>query len=313
MALSRFRPVCLLAASALLVALVGAPAHVAAQPARGSAGKAPTAEEQAIRAGTQAYAKAYNAGDAKALAAFWTLDGDYTDEQGSEFRGRAEIEKMFEATFASQPGVKLDVQTESVRFLSPDVALETGTAWAVPTHGNPTSARYSATLVKRDGAWLLASVRDSARVAASNAEYLRGLEWLIGQWQATAGDARVNVKVEWIANRNFLSRTFSTETGGKITQSGTQIIGWDPRSGEIVSWHFDSDGGFGRDRWNKRGNKWFIETSGVLRDGGASSALNSITPGDANSFTWESTARLVNGTALPDTEPVKFQKLNTSR
>lgn len=284
-----------------------------AQQARPTAGKAPTADEQAVRAAAQAYAKAYNAGDAKALAALWTVDGDYTDEAGREFRGRAEIEKLFTATFAAESHMRLEVQTDSVRFLSPDVAIETGTAWAIPAHGNPTSARYSAVQVKRDGNWLLASVHDSGRVAESNSEYLRGLDWLVGQWQSDNGDQRLTVKVEWIGNKNFLSRTFSTESGGKVQRTGTQIIGWDPRAGEIFSWHFDSDGSFGRDRWNKQGARWFIETQGVLRSGAGSSSTNILTPIDANTFSWQSADRMVDGAALPDTEAVKLTRVETRR
>lgn len=282
-------------------------------PSRPTAGRPPSADEQAIRAGAQTYSKAYNAGDAKALAALWTADGEYTDEAGRVFQGRAAIEQSFAAIFASQPGVTLDVRTESIRFLSPDVAIETGSAWSTPAHGNPTTARYNAVLVKRDGNWLLASVSDSARVAESNSEFLRGLEWLIGQWQAEQGDERLTVKVEWTANKNFLQRSFATTSGNKPLRSGTQIIGWDPRARQIVSWHFDSDGGYGHERWNKQGSRWFIESQGILRDGGESTATNILAPIDANSFTWLSTDRTVNGAALPETAAVKLIRVATPR
>ena len=61
---------------------------------------------------------------------------------------------------------------------------------------------------------------------------------------------------------------------GKSTLTGGQIIGWDPKLGRIVSWHFDAEGGFGHDVWTKDGSKWVIEATGVFRDGSESTAVN---------------------------------------
>jgi uncharacterized protein (TIGR02246 family) len=275
--------------------------------------KPASADDQAIRAAAQAYAAAYNAGDAKALAALWTPDGDYTDEDGNILQGREAIEQHFAAIFASTPGVKLDVRTQSIRYLSPDVAIENGIARATPEHGYPTTAQYSAVQVKQNGKWLLASVRDVRHLAETNHEYLAGLEWLVGNWQADNGEERLTVRFDWIPNKNFLVRTYSLEKGGKALRSGTQIIGWDPRTKEITSWQFDSDGGFGQDHWYKQGARWYITAEGVLRDGGETSATNIITPIDANNFSWQSTDRTADGVALPDTQPVKLTRVAPTR
>lgn len=291
---------------AMLAAVGPAPAQ---QPQRPAQSKAPPADEQAIRSAAQKYAATYNSGNAKALAALWTVDGDYTDEFGRAFVGRDAIEQLFAATFAAGPGATLEIKTESIRFLSPDVAIETGIARATPAHGNPTSVRYSAVQVKRDGQWLLASVRDLPRTVDSNHEYLHGLQWLVGSWEAASGNERLAIEVEWTENRNFLLRTYTVEKDGKTTRSGRQIIGWDPRAAAIVSWHFDSDGGFGQDHWHKQGSKWFIQTEGVLRDGGQASATNVLTPVDANTCTWQSLDRMVDGDVLPDTEPMQLKRV----
>lgn len=37
---------------------------------------------------------AFEKGDAKAVAAFWTDNGDYVDQTGREFKGRAAIQSM---------------------------------------------------------------------------------------------------------------------------------------------------------------------------------------------------------------------------
>ena len=65
-------------------------------------------------------------------------------------------------------------------------------------------------------------------------------------------------------------------------------------------------GGFGNDVWTKDGSKWVIEASGVFRDGAESTSVNILTPIDANSFTWQSVNRTLDGVSLPDTQPVKI-------
>jgi hypothetical protein len=79
--------------------------------------------------------------------------------------------------------------------------------------------------------------------------------------------------------------------------------------GKIVGWHFDANGGFGDDVWTKSGAKWVIEAKGIFRDGSESSAVNIITPIDANSFTWQSVRRTLDGVSLPDVGPVKLVRV----
>src|SRR5262245_41437631 len=58
---------------------------------------------------SQEFIAAFNKGDAKALAGFWTPDGDYIDQDGHQHKGRAAIEKLFAKMFAQQKGAKLAV------------------------------------------------------------------------------------------------------------------------------------------------------------------------------------------------------------
>ena len=44
-----------------------------------------TVNESEIRECAKTFANAFNSGDAKAIAAQWTMDGDYTNEAGIEF------------------------------------------------------------------------------------------------------------------------------------------------------------------------------------------------------------------------------------
>ena len=95
--------------------------------------------------------------------------------------------------------------------------------------------------------------------------------------------------------------------------TGGQIIGWNPKLGRIVSWHFDAQGGFGEDVWTKDGSKWVIEAKGTLRDGSQSTSVNIATPTDANSFTWQSINRTLDGVRLPDVPPAKLVRVQPGK
>ena len=61
---------------------------------------------------------------------------------------------------------RIEVKTESLRFLDADAAIEEGTATvtspqtAGETQGEKETTRYTAAYVKRDGKWLQDSIRD---------------------------------------------------------------------------------------------------------------------------------------------------------
>src|SRR5512147_1832020 len=59
--------------------------------------RARDADTKAIRATADAFAKAYNAHDPKAIAALFSPDGEIVDESGDAKQGRAEIEDVFAA------------------------------------------------------------------------------------------------------------------------------------------------------------------------------------------------------------------------
>jgi len=50
-------------------------------------------EEAAITKTAEAFVEAFQKGDPKAVAAFWTPDGDYVDPNGRVLQGRQAIEK----------------------------------------------------------------------------------------------------------------------------------------------------------------------------------------------------------------------------
>jgi uncharacterized protein (TIGR02246 family) len=272
------------------------------------------ADEKAIRTTADAFVKAFNAADAKAVGALWAPDAEYTDESGETIQGRAAIEKEYTAVFKQAPGAIMTVNIESIRFLAPDLASEKGIARVKSPGGlGDTAARYTVVHAKRDGKWIMVFGRDAPYVAATNEDYLRDLEWLIGDWAPEAKDLPLRLHFEWMAQRNFIKNTYMVTKDGQSTLTGGQMIGWNPKLGRFVSWHFDAQGGFGEDAWTKDGAKWVIEASGVLRDGSESTAVNIVTPIDANSFTWQSVKRTLDGVGLPDIPPVKLVRVKASK
>src|SRR5262249_5640458 len=95
------------------------------------------AEEAALLKNAEAFVEALHKGDAKALAALWTPDGDYTSQKGRELKGRDAIEKAFSTFFAENKGLKLRIDILGLRFVTPDVAVEDGMTSVIPPDNGP--------------------------------------------------------------------------------------------------------------------------------------------------------------------------------
>jgi len=61
---------------------------------------------KAVRQVVDAYNKAINQGDAEAVAALWTADGDFITTRGQRTFGRKAIQEAFARHFAETPGLK---------------------------------------------------------------------------------------------------------------------------------------------------------------------------------------------------------------
>jgi uncharacterized protein (TIGR02246 family) len=266
-------------------------------------------DEKAIRKADDAYVEAYNKQDAKALASMWSPEAVYVNpETGKQAIGREEIEKEFADTFENLKDAKLEVSVQSIRFLSPNVAIETGTARIVRPKEEPDESAYSALFVKRDGKWLLDRVTEEQPPAPppSNYDHLKELEWMVGCWIDRDDDAGVTVQTdcEWTKNKNFITRSFAVAVRNEVNLAGMQIIGWDPAAKHIRSWVFDSDGGFAEGKWTRKDKRWVIHQTGMLPDGNKSAAVNIIRQLDNNSFTWQTVQRSVGGDMLPNVEEI---------
>jgi uncharacterized protein (TIGR02246 family) len=271
------------------------------------------ADEQAIRATADDFVKAFNAADVKAIGVLWAPDAEYTDEAGQAYHGRPAIENLYAAFFKANPHATMTATIESIRFLGPDIAIEKGVAVLKAPSGSTSAARYTAVHARREGKWIMVDCRDAPYVPGAKEDYLKGLAWLIGQWRADGKDDGRRTIFEWICEKNFIKSSFSIVRGDKTTLSGGQIIGWNPKLGHIVSLHFDAQGGFGNDVWIKDGAKWVLEARGVFRDGSDTTAVNILMPIDANSFTWQSVKRSLDGVRLPDMPLVRMVRVKPGK
>jgi uncharacterized protein (TIGR02246 family) len=254
---------------------------------------------------------AFNKGDAKAVAAFWTPDGTYVDPVGHQHKGREAIQQLYEKVFAARKGAKLTIHVTSAKQLSPDVAVEDGITEVTSAEGGPpTAARFTAVVVKKDAKWYLESVHDSAAHPASNVEHLQDLEWLIGEWtgEAEKGES-AKATYDWAENQNFIVSSFATTLHGVPVAGGTQWIAWDAIDKQVRSWSFYSRGGFGETTWTKDGNKWTLKTTARMADGKKVSATNIVTKADDDHITWQMTKLTVDGKSLPDPKPVKLKRV----
>jgi uncharacterized protein (TIGR02246 family) len=296
----------------LFLTMAGVAASLAVRP--GSAQQSPgttEAAKQAIQKHAEAFVEAFHKGDAKALAAFWAVDGDYTDQNGRQFKGRTAIEKAFTELFAEHKGLTLGIESIALRFVTPNVAIEDGmTAVFAPEGLPPSRARYTIVHVQKDGQWQLSSVRDAVFVPPSNRGPLRGLEWAVGDWASEGDKGEVErLSVAWAQNENFLTATFATTMGDITVGSATQWIGWDPVAKKVRSWIFDAAGGFGEGAWTRDGSKWVIKTNSVLQDGKKAAATYILSRGAGDTLGLQARDRVVDGKSLPGTKELRLKRV----
>jgi uncharacterized protein (TIGR02246 family) len=269
------------------------------------------ADIAAIHDRALAYVTAYNQHDAQALADLWADDAVYLNrDTGVPIEGRPAIAAMFADMFATGEASQLSVTVESVRLVTPDVAIEDGTAEITTADGEPVTSTYTAIHVKKDCAWYIHSFRETDLPSPAPQDHgeLAELEWLVGDWVDEADDATVRTNWKWAKNERFLVGNFNVSVGDRVEMEGTQVIGWDAVARQIRSWVFDSEGGFGEGVWRRVGGDWIVDATTSLSDGGQGSATNVYTPVDENTFEWKSVDRIVDGQLEEDIAPVSVHR-----
>jgi uncharacterized protein (TIGR02246 family) len=262
----------------------------------------PSAEEKAIRSVDEAFVRDYNKGDSKALAAYFTDDAEAIEADGERLQGRDLIEQRFVETFQSSPGLKIGLEIAGIRLLSPDAAKEEGRTTITPAKGAPISRVYTVLFVKRDGRWLISSIREESEEPVRPHERLKELEWMVGEWVDEGSDSEVRVDCRWSEDANYLLRHFTVKRHGKPVVTVSQRIGWDPLAKQIRSWEFDSQGGFGEGRWSRDGERWIIKHTGVRPEGTTASSTNLMLRERPDLVRWAATDRVLGEEAIANEE-----------
>jgi uncharacterized protein (TIGR02246 family) len=273
---------------------------------------APEGTEATIRATAASFADAFNRGDAKAVAALWTETGTLADDRGQLFKGRPAIEAEYTTFFQTYPGAKMEVAITSLDFPTPALVVEDGVSRVSLPHARvPTASSYTAMHVLEDGKWLMVSVRERSIALSPVESHLQDLGWMIGNWATTRGEVQLQATFSWIADKKFIQRDYTVRQQNAVVSSGVQLIGWDPRTGQIRSWSFDSSGGYGQGIWSVTPEGWSIESRGVLADGTLTASRESLVrlPAKQDEFRWRSTQRMVGSNTLPDTEDIVMDRV----
>ena len=128
----------------------------------GRATAGPDEDAAGIRSICGSFVIAWNAHDAKAMAAGFAEDGDMVGPDGVVTTGRAEIEKAFAAAHGAQGPMRessLDVVKEPLRFVTSDVAVSDAVVHLTGAYGpDGTKAGQMTLLVtnvwkKSGGSW----------------------------------------------------------------------------------------------------------------------------------------------------------------
>lgn len=261
-------------------------------------------DESALRAQAAQYQKAFSAGNAAALAAMWLPDGRYIDCNGQEFRSRASIQKTLEDQFKVRGVQPMQVTVRSITFPATNVAVEEGTCTLMSAGAPQNGSDYIVVHVKSDGKWQMLSATETS--TKQNFKTVQDLGWLAGDW-VSDGDSTIRIAGSWDNNHHFI-RFGSRHTSDAPVSGEYQIIGSNPVSKNILSWHFDSTGGYGQGNWSNEGDTWYERAYGMQPDGKISHARYVIRKINNDKFTWRSTDRSVDGMPIPDTKEVTITR-----
>jgi uncharacterized protein (TIGR02246 family) len=288
----------------------GQPAGAPAVPAADQkAAEDRPADREGVRKALDALCAAFQKGDAKAVAALWTAEGEYVGDDGTTVRGHAALEKDYAAFFTKNPDNKLEVEVETLRFPSKDTAVVEG---HFKLHTGKKKelvvSRCSFLYARENGKWLVAIAREWP----GDGMEIRDLEWLIGTWEAKRDGTTVTTTYEWTKNKTFIRCHFSIAQEGK-TVTGTQVIGKMPSTGGMHMWTFEDDGGIGDSDITRDGKKWVFAARGSTAEGRVITGTNVMTPLDADTFLWQSVERTVDGETQADLPPIKVTRAKGKR
>jgi uncharacterized protein (TIGR02246 family) len=267
-----------------------------------------TNDEAAVRVAIQSYVDAFNARDVDQLVGLWSPNGVCTSRTaGDATVGREALASSFKEVFDNpETAPKIAVVTDSIDFVSPNVALERGMAIVTQPTGEIDETQYSVVYVRYDGQWLIDRVTEEA-VEPTHYQQLQVLEGLIGDWVGEDEGFRIEVSNQWTAKQNFIASQYKI-VEDQVESSGLQVIGWDAKENKIKSWLFDSDGGVVTGTWNKRDDGWAVLSVATLGGGESGSFTGVLRLKDDGNYSWEKINQVVDGQLLPNIDEVVLNR-----
>jgi len=256
-------------------------------------------------------------GNAQSMANLWTEDATFIDESGEETSGRNALQQRFDSLFKARQAktgsapTNIEFEPEKVTFPSPNVALVIGEVSKHIGENDLPATRFSMILEKQNGRWEINQATETRITGETGAyEHLCDLNWLIGNWKTTTANGTATMNVEWAPGKNFLHATcVTTDKDSPSQKTDTEVIGWDERTGSIVSWYFGFHGDFSYCKWRRNGSDWTVDVAGVASDGNDVRSTDIYSPKTPNQFTWQSTGRVTAGANLPDTQLLTVDKV----
>jgi uncharacterized protein (TIGR02246 family) len=308
------RPAVVAPAPARPAVVSPAPARPAAAPVQvqPAAAPAPVAlaagpADAAVTNHLAGFVKAYNARNAAGLAEFFSDDATLIDLDGKVTQGKAAVGAQFASGFAQPTNYTLESTVESLRYITPDVAQVEGTSKLSAPNESAIVNRFVTLVAKKDNLWKIAEIRDlpAAEDDVPPADRLKEFEWMIGDWVDQTGNMKINSSIKWGDNQAFMLRSTTVHIGDEKGTSSLMILAWDPRSGQIKSWLFDSEGGRGEGTWTRASdNQWIIRAEGTLRNGTPTSATQTVTLVGKDAVKTSSLDRIIGGEVAPDIDEV---------
>jgi uncharacterized protein (TIGR02246 family) len=124
------------------------------------------ADTAAIRALLSDLDNAWAAGDGTGYAAGFTSDATYTTFVGTVYHGRDDIARSHQALFGKfLKGTRLATEIDSIRFLTPDVAVLTsrGDVYKKKAPSKLTKVQTYTVIRAADGQWRIAAFHNTKR------------------------------------------------------------------------------------------------------------------------------------------------------
>ena len=267
-------------------------------------------QEESVRNILIALESALSNKDALKAASLWSEDANFIDETGEETHGRKALQERFESGFKKRAAENtIGIHPSRISLPADNIAMVAGEVSRKVGDIKLPATRFSMVLLKTGTTWLISEANESPLSSISSGEHLKELNWLIGNWNVVTQEGTAKLNVDWAPGKNFILAKFTIHKKDSADQIDSQVIGWDPRTSNIVSWHFDSDGDFAYGKWTKQSDTWTVDVAGVTANGGSSRASNVFTVKSPSEFIWQSINRLSNGNQVENTEQLKVLKV----